>query len=501
MTISQRYVAGDFHNAVNGYWSPWSCWLTALVAKTGIALGKSSVLANSAAGILWLVLADNYFKYFKTNKIAANVLTASLVIFLWFAVFWQSFDDLWECVFLLCSLRILLSPDYTSNVKLWLLNGICGALAYFAKAYAFPFFILNTVCCTYLIFRQNRSQWLVSLVLTFSVFVAIASPWIMLLHEKYGIWTTSTAGSLNMSWYLVGHPEWKVGIRHLVAPVSSYGLTYWEDPYLANGTTPHFWNSWHLFGLQTVRLGVNAYKFLISLSQLSVCIVIVCTFFIEKLIKNIKNSDRIQPQFILLISILLFPLGYALINFESRYLWYMIIPGMVLLGTKMEDGFWVKKISPRIILTVIIISIVAYPVYGLVKMYDAGKSEYELAEELPRLSVHDSFTSNRHPRIMSRLAYFIGDQYYYNIDLTMKKSAGNEQSRFDSVIADAARLGVRYYFQFKGKDDCYQSVVMPTSGIYIINGTVLQRVFTFPEMDVWKIVRESELGQVEGSSF
>jgi hypothetical protein len=29
LTISKRYADGDFLKAINGYWSPWSCWLTA----------------------------------------------------------------------------------------------------------------------------------------------------------------------------------------------------------------------------------------------------------------------------------------------------------------------------------------------------------------------------------------------------------------------------------------------------------------------------------------
>ena len=35
LTISKLYANGDWLNAVNGYWSPWSCWLTAIFIKLG----------------------------------------------------------------------------------------------------------------------------------------------------------------------------------------------------------------------------------------------------------------------------------------------------------------------------------------------------------------------------------------------------------------------------------------------------------------------------------
>ncbi len=34
LTIAQRYANGDYAQAINGYWSPWACWLTALLYHT-----------------------------------------------------------------------------------------------------------------------------------------------------------------------------------------------------------------------------------------------------------------------------------------------------------------------------------------------------------------------------------------------------------------------------------------------------------------------------------
>src|SRR6185312_3415388 len=114
----------------------------------------------------------------------------------------------------------------------------------------------------------DKKQWLKIAVVAIISMLACSFPWISALHEKYGIWTTGTAGSLNTSWYLVGHPYWK-DVDVFIPPVYQDSPYYWEDPYVANGPSPHFWNSWHLAGMQILRIGYNGLKLLISMAQLS----------------------------------------------------------------------------------------------------------------------------------------------------------------------------------------------------------------------------------------
>lgn len=491
LTISRRYAEGDLSRAVNGYWSPLSCWLTAGLARVGMSLVAASVFVNSIAGVLWLIIFDNFLNYFKINKIIKSVLLFTLIVFLFFAVFWQTFDDLWECAFLLMSLRIMLMPQYSENVKLWLLNGLVGALAYFAKAYAFPFFLLNTTCCSYIIAQGKRSQWVMSLVFVFSAFFAVSAPWIILLHEKYNIWTTSTAGNLNMSWYLVGHPEWKQGIIHLIPPVYPDSPYYWEDPYIANGDMPHFWNSLQLAGMQILRLGQNVLKFIVSISQLSVFLFVIIVYFIKKIKNNNDFLRNVTGEWVLITSILIFPLGYALINFESRYLWFLLLPGLSLLAQTLQENTWKKYCSVPVGLMLISVSCLVYPAYGLMKMYHEGKKEFELGMEIKRAGINGSFTSNAHPRIAGRLAYFSDANYCYNIDLTRKKTAESDSTMFDAMISDAARLGVQYYFRYTDSaDDGYRNFALPQNGVFSLSGIRLNRIKTMQGLEVWQIIHE-----------
>src|SRR3954465_15802580 len=64
LTISQRYADGEYAKAINGYWSPWSCWLTALLIKAGINVIHASWLVNIAGATGFLFIAQSFFLRF-----------------------------------------------------------------------------------------------------------------------------------------------------------------------------------------------------------------------------------------------------------------------------------------------------------------------------------------------------------------------------------------------------------------------------------------------------
>ncbi len=61
LTISKRYATGDFHRAINGYWSPWSCWLTAGLIKPGLAAIPAGVIINSIGALGFLYISQSFF--------------------------------------------------------------------------------------------------------------------------------------------------------------------------------------------------------------------------------------------------------------------------------------------------------------------------------------------------------------------------------------------------------------------------------------------------------
>jgi len=112
LTISKRYATGDYTNAINGYWSPLSCWLTAAMIKNGFTAMCAAVIVNTIAAIGFLYIAQSFFLKLAVARTFQWLLQVTLALFLCYAVFWQLFDDLWECFFLLCALRIMCAEQF-----------------------------------------------------------------------------------------------------------------------------------------------------------------------------------------------------------------------------------------------------------------------------------------------------------------------------------------------------------------------------------------------------
>src|ERR1700733_6092363 len=204
LTISQRYANGDLERAINSFWSPLGCWLTAFLIMGGIAAIPASVIVNTLGAGGCLLITQSYFIKFGIARNLQWLLNVTFALFLCYAIFWQSFDDIWECFLLLSTLRIILAEEFVNKPLLWVACGVVGAIAYFAKAYSLPFFMLNTTCCTYFICKDNKKQWLKVSFIAIGVMLLCSFPWIYAIHSKYNEWTPSTAGKLNMGWFLIG---------------------------------------------------------------------------------------------------------------------------------------------------------------------------------------------------------------------------------------------------------------------------------------------------------
>jgi hypothetical protein len=345
-----------------------------------------------------------------------------------------------------------------------------GTLAYFAKAYSFPFFILNTLICGYFLAYGNKTLWIKICFISIAIMVSGSFPWINLLHLKYGLWTTSTAGTLNTSWYLIGHPHWKEGIGLLIPPAFKDSPWYWEDPWMANGDTPHFWNSLSLFGLQFLRAAYNCVKFTASIFQLSIFFPIILLVAIKTAYKKTGKLLFSDPFQILVLSFLLFPLAYFLINFESRYLWYMlplsmvigavilqkgeanfliIGPGSILGPASLNEEDQRKRTRsfkiPNVLISVLFpLSFLVYPFWGMKTMFNEGNAEYRLAQQLKASNIHGTFTSITKPGLSKqraeRLAYFSGNPYF---------SIPRQDVQFHDILKETRSYHVNYFFSFR----------------------------------------------------
>jgi hypothetical protein len=459
LTIVTQYIKGDYAHAINAFWSPMGCWLTALLVKmTGWPLFASAIVVNTLPAAGMVMAGQLLFHKFRKNHWERWCFGLMSAGFWTYTVYFQSFTDIWQFFFLTLGLLVLMGERFTRKPGLWVLAGVLGALAYFGKAYSFYFFPLMILLVTLLRLRAEERLKLTRLagicLVAVGVMMLCVFPWIYLIHDKYGIWTSSTAGNLNMSWWLVGTQEFRAGVKALVPPPYEGSLFYFEDPYLVQGPVAHFWDSPRMFAKQLARTGFNFIGWVSSASRISTFYFLTWILSILLVLKKRNTFFRTLPIKIVVLVFLVFPLPYWLLTFDGgRYLWFTI-PLCSILALAFADNFLFPRISVKLrqlFTAVFFLSFLISPVSDMKGMLRAGYGEKEMADQLQQLGIKGSFLTNRSYADGAagtiRLAWFSQNPWYCH---TLNRYSTAE------LLRDAARYKVKYYFYFyNGTGDDY----------------------------------------------
>lgn len=452
LNIVQQYLNGDYAHAINAFWSPMGCWLTALLAHNStLPLFTCAIIINTISVALLIVSMQCLFARFRHSRWEQWCFGLMSAFFWTYALYFQSFTDFWQYLFLTLGLLLLLREDFTRKIGIWLLLGLLGSLAYLSKAYSFFFFPLMIFIAAVLRLRtaEGPFNWkrLVSICLTAGlVMLALDAPWLYLLHEKYGIWTSSTAGKLNSSWFLVGTQEFRPGIRIIVPPPYKGSLFYFEDPYLVQGRFVHFYDSPRLFLKQVARIAYNSLGWVITSNRISPFF--FATWLITLVLAARKTIRRSVPRPLQILTLiyLVYPLPFWLFTFEGgRYTWFLVPAAAVLSLVYAEKGLFPYLSSGlrRVFVAVFFLSFVVTPVSDLKKMFGKGAREYEMAQALKQLQINGSFVSNRSYAEASvsqaQLSWFSQNPWYC--------MPLNQYSTLE-ILEEAARYQVDYYFYF-----------------------------------------------------
>ncbi len=454
LLLAERYAAGDYSHAVNAFWSPMGCWLTALLVKiSGWPLFASAIIVNTLPALGMVIAGQYLFHQFREGLTERWCFGLSSAIFWTYAVYQQSFTDIWQYLFLTLGLLLLLKDSFTRKPGIWVLLGVLGALAYFSKAYAFYFFPLMILVAAVM---KSGPEWksragLRRLALLCTVAIGtqllLAFPWIYILKEHYGIWTTSTAGSLNLSWWLVGTQEFKEGLSVLIPPPPYPGsIFYFEDPYLVQGHFAHFWDSPRMMIKLLLRIGYNVLGWVSGTNRLSPFY--FCTWLLTSLLlwRHRRSFFPYLSQRILAAVFLLYPLPFWLLTFDGgRYLWFTIPLSMVL-GLILLDKLVFAHTGTRARIGVTLLYFGSYliqPIADLKDNFRKGQTEFEISRQLKAMNIQGAFVSNRALEssggFLHRIAYFSRSPWYCH---TLNQYTNAE------ILQDALKYKVKYYFYF-----------------------------------------------------
>lgn len=432
INIAHAYVTGSWKNAINGYWSPLYSWLLTPFLLSGFTplygIYASKVL-SLIIGFFTIISVNLLLNIFKMSKTVKRVTLLSLIpVVLYFALMYNT-PDLLVASILIVYLSIIFNPNYSSNQINGMLCGFTGAVAYLSKSFAFAFFIVHFLLFNLIHYFKalnsaKKKNILKNMVLGFAVFFVISGLWASTISEKYDKLTVSTSGEYNHN--LVG-PEYTdnptISIKHpiyyesLFKPPNSSSTSIWDD--LSYIKMEHWspFDSWDHFEHQIKILGENtiyAAHIIESFFQISLLLVMIMIFFIWKSKTNEKNKLSY-----LLITMLIYILGYCFITVEWRYFFFIFIL-LVVSSFYMVDILNRNKILRKNIINVLLVALtfcfIFQPVYETISLSNNDNSLYNLSSALKSdYGIHGNIaSSNSHDKWWSTLiiSYYLNSKYY-----------------------------------------------------------------------------------------
>jgi hypothetical protein len=431
MSIAEKYAVGDFRNAINGYWAPLISWLLSGILLLGFSPLAGTKLLSLLIGLFACFSFGVLSRRFVSNERLRACLLALVVVSVLYHSLHRLSPDLLLAGILSLYFAVVFSPDYGRSKSAGWLCGIIGALAYFAKNYAFAFFVAHFFICSLIHYLSNSDAVIRKVVLRnfitgLAVFFVISAGWVGLLHQKYGLFTVGIAGSYNHAAIgpdTPGGPDVPGGVPTayfgFVPPPNATATSVWEDP--SYFLTPlKSWSPlsstralWH-------QLSIIKRSTLHTIEIFQTFSVFALAIILTSLLLSIERRSPFQSRLLVifaLVTMALYSAGYLPLFAFDRYLipvqFLLILLGGYLAERLRRSGFFSSGLGPGVMLAALGISFLVYPIKELRLNAHKGRAAYEFSRLLAndglagvRLASNDNFNEGL------IIAYFLKAKYY-----------------------------------------------------------------------------------------
>lgn len=431
ITITNEYLTGNFFGAVNAYSGPLISWfLTPFLLfnqSPAYALLSTKIL-SLIVGFFTIIGVRQLSYIFELGKIIrSTILLCSIPIILYFALTVITPDLLVVC-FLVYYFTIIFNPKYSNKLYNGVLCGVLGALAFFAKSFIFPFFIVHFIIMNVLHYyespepKKRNKKVSKNLIIGFLTFLVISGVWVGLISSKEGKLTFGTSGEYNYE--LVGpqsngFPQYSQGLS---APGNTQKLESWSP-----------FSSWSNFKYQLKLIKNNSISTLYIFQYFSFLSVLILLFFLLLFIGSLNRINSSKHQNLRvnvwypLVTLLIYSGGYLPVLVEERYIWpvYILLLLMggyllnVLFKMKLFDrlnNFWNLKIGnvlKAVLLLIFVYSFIIMPINSLNSDLNTGKDVYSLSNTLKNnYDIHGNIATNSNLTETQYLSFYLNTTCY-----------------------------------------------------------------------------------------
>jgi hypothetical protein len=316
LTISKHIADGQFFESVNAYWSPFISWLVAPFLLLGIEGLLATKILNLLAGIVVLVQLHKLTCAYTTIRWQQLLIPFLCIHHLLYFALCNATPDIISlaCWFVFFN-QLRTSFHHPTFAKATLI-GLLGACCYVAKYYNF-YAVTGFLALAAAILLASKKNYLFPyLIVSAAVFALLSFVWIFILHSKFGVWAPTTASTFNMNLIRPGgfmHPM-QVGDRILPIDYNLFSITSWEYPlmYPIPAWSP-------LNDLESLRYHFTVHVRDNILHFRNKHVAEFCLFGLSCLFAMVNRKKYSLAEWLLLVSILLYPIGYFWLIALSRY--------------------------------------------------------------------------------------------------------------------------------------------------------------------------------------
>jgi len=421
ISVAKQYLHGQWPEALNPYWSPLFSWLMIPLIGSGIAGLASAKIVCIGSGFF---VIRSLSRLLQTSGVSGVLFSAALytaaIMTASFSLIWIT-PDLLSAAVVLWYLTLVLSPSYASDPHPGIRCGLVGALAYFAKAYNFYFFLGHFTVLSILQSihsdSERRRLALRNFALGLAVFMAACAPWIAVVSTQVHRPAISSASEWNRRLVGPDSPGFPQFYR-LFPPSSPHAISMWENP------SPSLLPEWSLIDpprnlKHELRLIVTNLRGLFAiLNHVSVFGLAVLFGLLLWGISRDRTSDILWLQILLTVALL--PIGYVFVTLRDRYGWndrYLWVAIFLLLLTAFLDlriiGGAFSKLGLYLAITGVGLSFSVGPMLDLIRGRNNGRALYEAAVGLKSsIPAGSRLASCGQWNDGLGLAYFLNTQYY-----------------------------------------------------------------------------------------
>lgn len=448
IAVARRYLAGDWHAAVNGYWGPLLSWLLVPFLAMRMDALLAGKLISMLTGLVTIPGLNVLAKRFDLSGRQRMVVLAAMLPLLWLFTFYKLTPDFLMVCVLVWYFGVVFDLGYGLRIRDGIICGVLGALAYCTKAFGLPFFLAHFTLMTVLFLcgledKSQRRGVLRNYLLGMVIFVLFAGGWIMVLSGKYEKFTVGNAGSyahaLNSPDF-IGQPP--VPNRSFIAPADPVAISMWEDPSFLPVLKWSATESVMMLKHQVRVMVKNTIKAIRIYSRYSPLFGVIVVVFLVICVKLRRQCLRPGGEAAPLLTFVLYSAGYVLVLVEVRYVFACVILLAFMgaqLAKRLECRGFLSGWQKTVVWLVLALSMAVYPVMQTATLYcnRDGQTVKDLSVWLAReAKLRGGMASNRYWAKSLFVAYHLELPYY----------GAKFETPDDEIVPVLMRMGVRYYF-------------------------------------------------------